>query len=772
MIKTYSDYIIRYHKFIAIASLFLVVFLSAGLPRLTFTNDFHVFFSEDNPQLKAFDRLEEIYGKQDSVTFYIEANEGTIFTKNALTLIYELTEESWDIPFADRVSSITNYQHTIASNDTLTTKYLLDDPESLDAVKVAYIQKIALTEPTLLNRFVGPTGVSTSITVRIEIPDNDKNAPNEVVEYAEDMLSKYRAQYPDVAISLAGSTTAGVNLGRAVQNDLSSLVIFSYALITLGLIVFLKSVRATFLVMIFITMAVLSTMGFFGWFNKTLTPVAGWVPSIVMTIAVADAVHILISYFHGLRRGMTREDAVHHSLRLNAAPVFITSLTTIVGVLCLNFSDSPPYRDLGNMVAIGVFMAYFFSMTFIPAIIAWLNMGKAHVNKGEYNLMSKLSEFVMANRRGLLIVLGMSTLVIVSFIPQNILTERWLEYYDETYEVRRTVEAINKNLSGVHAIRYEMHSGQEEGIFEPEYMHELESLADWYREQTGVVFVTNIAEIIKRLNKTYHNDDPAYYKIPETRAEIKQLYFLYEIGLPPELSLADSVNPDRSTSIFMAIFNKTHSAKILELENKASQWIDQNMTHIQVGEATGLDVMFSHLNKRNTTSLLQGTLIALILISFVLIIALKSVKLGLLSLIPNLAPAGLAYGTWALLVGEVDLSASVVICMSLGIVVDDTVHFLSKYLRAQREEGLDMMQAMHYAFNTVGMALLITTVVLVAGFLVLATSHFSPTWVTGLLMAMTLSYALLADFFLLPPLMVSLRRVLNIDKPTSGNSNL
>jgi hypothetical protein len=151
-------------------------------------------------------------------------------------------------------------------------------------------------------------------------------------------------------------------------------------------------------------------------------------------------------------------------------------------------------------------------------------------------------------------------------------------------------------------------------------------------------------------------------------------------------------------------------------------------------------------------------LLALVLISFVLIFALRSVRLGLISLVPNLIPAALAYGTWGLFVGRIDLSASIVICMSLGIVVDDTVHFLSKYLRARREQQLNIEEGIRYAFHTVGVALTITTVVLVAGFLVLVASHFSPTWTSGLLLAITLSYALLADFFFLPPLLMILDR--------------
>jgi len=148
--------------------------------------------------------------------------------------------------------------------------------------------------------------------------------------------------------------------------------------------------------------------------------------------------------------------------------------------------------------------------------------------------------------------------------------------------------------------------------------------------------------------------------------------------------------------------------------------------------------------------------LALILISGILMVALRSFKLGLVSLAPNLVPAFMAFGLWALLIEEIGLAVSVVIALSLGIIVDDTVHFLSKYLRARRELGKTPEAAVRYSFQTVGMALWVTSLVLVCGFLLLSTSGFTINSHMGLLTAITVSFALLADFFFLPPLLIKL----------------
>jgi hypothetical protein len=166
--------------------------------------------------------------------------------------------------------------------------------------------------------------------------------------------------------------------------------------------------------------------------------------------------------------------------------------------------------------------------------------------------------------------------------------------------------------------------------------------------------------------------------------------------------------------------------------------------------------MFAHIGKRNISSMLLGTTVALVLISLVLVIALKSVKIGLISMIPNLVPAAMAFGLWGILVGEVGLALSVVTGMTLGIVVDDTVHFLSKYLRARREQNMSSPDAVRFAFANVGMALWATSVALVAGFLVLSLSAFKLNSGMGLLTAITITFALLADFLFLPPLLMKL----------------
>jgi predicted RND superfamily exporter protein len=265
-----------------------------------------------------------------------------------------------------------------------------------------------------------------------------------------------------------------------------------------------------------------------------------------------------------------------------------------------------------------------------------------------------------------------------------------------------------------------------------------------------------VADIIKRLNQNLHGDDEAFYRIPTTREETAQYLLLYELSLPQGLGLDTLLDVTRSKSQLLVFVERTDSERLVVLDERATAWLDANATTFTAGEGTGIAMVFAHINHRNIRSLLKGMALALLIISLLLVFVLRSVRLGVLSLLTNLAPAGLAYGVWGMTNGYIDLSASVVMCMSLGIVVDDTVHFLSKYLRARRVRGLSPIESMRYTFNTVGVALCTTTAVLVSGFAILAFSHFSPSVVTGSLLAMTLGFALIVDLLFMPALLMVL----------------
>ena len=258
---------------------------------------------------------------------------------------------------------------------------------------------------------------------------------------------------------------------------------------------------------------------------------------------------------------------------------------------------------------------------------------------------------------------------------------------------------------------------------------------------------------MKRLNRNMHADEEAWYRLPDSRELAAQYLLLYEMSLPYVLDLNNQIDIAKSATRMTVTMESVSSNELLNMENRAQEWLLENAPYMK-SDGASPSVMFAYIGKRNIRSMLIGASVALVLISLILIFALRSLKIGLISLIPNLAPTAMGFGLWGLLYGQVGLGLSVVAGLTIGIVVDDTVHFLSKYLRARREQGFSAEDAVRYAFHTVGIALLVTTLVLIAGFMVLNQSAFKLNSDMGLLTAITIGLALIADFLFLPPLLM------------------
>lgn len=759
MLENYIRWVIAQRKWLTALLILIVIIVSFGVTKLTFTSDFRAYFGPENPQLIAFESMEKTFSKQENVYFYIHAKHGDLFTNKGLSLIETLTDEGWELPYSQKVTSLQNYQHTEAEDDELMIDYLYYDATELNENDLQRIKKIAFSEPTLLHRLISEDGASSGINVRTVLPEGTTmRTSKEAVIAARALADQIRPNFPEFEILVGGSLTSNVTMGEAIKQDIENLLGLSYLVMIITMVILLRTFSGMLLTLMVISFSVLSTMGLFGWLGFTMTPPTGFVPTAILTIAVADSIHILISYYYELNNGKSKFEAIQEALRINFSPVFITSITTVIGVLCLNTSDSPPYRDMGNMIAAGVFFAWLYSITFLPAMLALMPAPKGKVENSKPSCMLVFANFVIRFYKPVFIIMAMIIIGIGSQLNKNIISERWHEFFDTSFEVRNTIEATNETLGGLHNIFFVLDSQREGGINNPDYLQQTDDFAEWLLTQDKVSTVDSISTIVKRLNKNLHDNDDAWFKIPDNRELAAQYLLLYELSLPLGLGLDDTINNDRSASRLTVSFEKADSVYILELEQKSLAWLKENAPDIHVNEGTGLDIVFANLTFRNIGSMMDGTSIALVLISFLLIFALRSFKIGLISLIPNIMPAILAYGIWGVINGQIDTAVSVVVCLSLGIVVDDTVHFLSKYLRARREQGLGSEDAIRYAFKTVGSALMVTSAVLVGGFMVMQFSHFHPSNNMGMLLAVTILVALLVDFLFLPPLLMFLDR--------------
>ncbi len=622
--------------------------------------------------------------------------------------------------------------------------------EDLDRVK-----EIAVNEPFLVHRLIAKDAGVGAINITVELPGiNEATEGPEVVAHVRELREYVRQTYPNLKVYMTGIVMINHAFQEASLYDMTNLVPAAFVLILVLVLLQLRGLTGTFATFVTIILSILSAMGMAGWLGIRLTPPSMSAPTIILTLAVANCVHILASwlqvYFH---KGIDKRSAMSESIKINFVPVFLTTATTAIGFLSLNFSDSPPFGDLGNISAMGVTFAWLYSKTLLPALVTMLPVtGKKREPSGT-KLMNNTADWVIKNRRILMPVMSIIIIGLIAFIPKNQLNDVFVNYFDDRIEFRTDTDFVLENLTGMYFIDYAPNAEESGGVSNPEFLNQVALFADWLREQPEVIHVNTLTDVFKRLNRSMHGDDQSWYKLPDQREMAAQYLLLYEMSLPYGLDLNNQIDVDKQRTRLSATLETLSTSQTLALEERISDWMKANTAEIHTTGASPT-IMFSHIGMRNIVSMLGGTAFALVAISMLLILVLASLRYGLLMLIPNVAPAAMAFGFWGLVDGEIGLGLSVVAAMTLGIVVDDTIHFMTKYLRARREQGMEAIEAVRYAFSTVGVALWTTSVALASGFLILATSPFALNAEMGLLVAIVIMFALVVDFLLLPALLI------------------
>jgi predicted RND superfamily exporter protein len=371
-------------------------------------------------------------------------------------------------------SSISNFQHTYADGDDLVVKDLITEAKSLSAEELAHVKKIALQEPLLVKKLISPAAHVTGINIIVQLPGlHPETEVPEVAAFVRDLANQVSSRYPHLTVHLTGIVMFNNTFPESTLGDMTTFVpaMFLVIIVLLGLL--LRSFSGTFTTVLIIFLSIIMTMGIAGWLGITLTPPSATAPTIILTLAIADSVHFLVTMLYEMRV-RNKWEAIIESLRLNFQPIFLTSLTTAIGFLSLNASDVPPFRDLGNIVAIGVTIAFILSVSFLPAMMAVLPVRTKPRNT--LHPMERFGEFVVAKRR--MLMWGMASIIvfILILIPRNELNDVFANYFDESFDFRRATDFATENLTGLYDINYSINAGESQGITDPIFLRELCSM--------------------------------------------------------------------------------------------------------------------------------------------------------------------------------------------------------------------------------------------------------------------------------------------------------
>lgn len=768
-----AQWLVR-HRWIAFTTgVVLLAALTLGARSLWFESSYKVFFDAGDPQLMAHEAMEAAYTKADNVAFVVGAPDGeTVFTPRTLGALHALTADGWTLPRAIRVDSVTNFQHTRADGDELIVNDLVPDPAAVTPERARELQAIALDEPAVVGLILADDARVASVNVRMELPLDSREvtpATTEIMTAARAMKARYQAAYPELTFHLMGQVVVNHAFNESAESDAGTLVPMMFLAVIVLLGAFLRSAAATAVTTLVVISGIFITVGVAGWLGYQLNQVNISGPIIILTLGVSDCVHVLVHYLRDLRQGMSRDEAMQHALRINLMPVFLTTVTTAIGFFSLNASDSPLFRELGTMVGLGVIGVMAMTLTLLPALMMALPM-RIRVQAGDDSRrfsLRGLADHILRHQSAYFFGALAAAASLLMFVPRNDLNDDTVEYFHQELPVRQAFDYVQQNLTGIDSIAYSLPAGAPGGIYDPDYLAAVDQFATWLRAQPEITHVSTFTDILKRLSQNMHGGDPEWYRLPDARDLAAQYILLYELSLPQGLDLANQVTFDKSATKVVAQIANVKAKEIIAIEDRAQAWMAANTPALQTPGA-GLSLMFSHIGQNNIKSMIRGSLIALVLISITLMMALRSIKFGLLSLLPNAFPAMMAFGIWGLTVGNVNLAVAAVFSITLGIVVDNTIHFFSKYLVARRERGAEPAEAIRYAFSTVGSALLVTTASLAIGFFILAQSHFDVNASMGLMTAMVIGLALAFDLLFLPGLLLRFDRAPRVSPPDTA----
>jgi predicted RND superfamily exporter protein len=749
-------------------SLLIILGCAAGLPKLKYTGDYKIFFAPDDPYLVSFENLQDTFTRADNIGFIIIPKQGDLFNARTLEAIRWLTRESWTLPYSIRVDSMANYQHTAVDGDDLTVNDLIPPEFKGDAADIARIRDIAMHDPMVLKRLVNPAGDTSVMAVTLELPADQQVGLPTLMEGPEGVYAladRFRAEYPELDLHITGVAMINYMLGTVASRD-AGILMPILALVVLVLIgIMTRSFSNTVVTFLVIITSVVATMGLTSMFGLLLDNVSAVAPMVILTLAVADSVHLLNEYSTKLREGFDKESAMRIACERNVKAVFFTSITTAIGFLGMTSIDSPPFVRFGIIASVGVMIAWALTHTMLPQLAIWLSRPhKGEPEVHEDKIHSTVTEWVMKNPRKVFISTLLISAVSSLFILRNDLNDDNIGYFSKDMPVRVATETGEAKGFGFNSIEYVLDSGEEYGITDPAYLAKVERFVEYLRQQPEVVHVASFTEVLKTLNKTMNGDSEEFFRLPASRELASQYLLMYEMSLPQGVDLNNQIDTRKSKLRITVSTRMMKARQNLAVEARASGWLEAQYPEL-AAKGVGPTIMFSHLGQSCIESVVMGTVSSLIIICLCMMFSFGSVRLGLMAMLPNIFPSLVTIGLWGLFVGEVNMGVAVIMTIANGIIVDDTIHLFTKFADGLRK-GLDTEDAIRYCFAQAGKGVLITTVVLSAGFAMLMFSDFTVNNTLGIMVSGTIAIALLFDLLFLP----SVLKIFPVD-PKSFRAN-
>ncbi len=721
-----------------------------GMGKLTADFTHRAFFFDDDPLLVQFDAFERRFGNDDAVVLAVNSPSG-VFDVETATLLNELTEALWKVPEVIRVDSLANFNWVHADGDDIMVERFIPDDRPLTPELLAERQRIALAHETIPDYLVSKNAKTAILFARIR-PGIETQPDNKVITLAVRKLIADH-QRGDHTYYLSGTPPLSYAFAEAAELDMSRMVplLIVVVMIILGLL--LRSIAGVLLPFVVAFLAIAASLGFAGLAGIQLGNITSALPNILIAVSIADSVHLLVTYFRARTRGVERRQAARLSLLKNFVPTFLTSFTTAVGFFSFATADLKPLLGLGTMAGVGTVVAWVTSYLVIGSLLFLLPIRASTIAPEEAAIgeqrASRYVGWILGHRRGVLLVMSLLFLGAAVLSALNEVNSDPFKYFREGFPAREANDFIEAEVGGTRGIELVLDAGAEDGIKDPAFLRKVDELQKWIESIPSVSRAVSIVDVLKATHRSLNGDAQEAYVLADTREAISQELFLYTMSLPQGMDLNDRVSLKNDAVRMTVLWTIATSSEVVEqiaiVENKAKELGLK-------AEVTGKNRLWQSMNGHVVRSFISSFFSAAVSISLIIIVALRSLRLGILAMIPNLVPLVFAGAFLYLFRQPLDVGTVVVASVVLGIAVDDTIHILTNFRRA-RHEGKTPRQALVEVFAHTSPALISTTSILAAGFGVFAFATFMPNVYFGILTAITLVAAALIDFTLTPVLL-------------------
>ncbi|MCH6561155.1 MAG: MMPL family transporter [Myxococcales bacterium] len=779
--------VFRYRWAAIVLMLALASALTSRLPLLTLDNSIESFLHEDDPAVLLYNDFRDQFGWDEYIFILLEPREvfDLLFLEELKALHEELETE---VPYLDDVTSLLNARSTRGEKDELIVEDLLEEwPETPDAMRV--FRERVFANPLYLHTLISENGRFTTITLKPDtystLQEIDALAgfdDGEMGEALADVKREFlteketalliksvrevmaRHEGPQLKLYLVGGAVLGDRMNEEMQSDLAVFLGVSLLIIMAVLYLVFRRASGVILPLVVVLLSLLSTLGIMVMLGIPLSLTTEILPSFLLAVGVCDSVHLLVIFYRQWVRGSRREDAIAYAMGHAGLAILMTSLTTAGGLASFAAAELAPVAYLGVVAPVGVMLAFVFSVVLLPALLGVVPLRRAQHEPGSRNawverLLIGVGDF-SSQRPWTIVAVSALVLALGGLGASRVrFSQNELEWFPEQEPLREAMAVFDRELKGALTLELLVQTGEENGLHLPELLQQIEALgvANQSFSYRGLFIgkTISITDVVKETHQALNENRADFYTIPDNRQLIAQELLLFENSGTDDLEdLTDSQFSMARVSMKVPWADSMLYPEFLaRMEHQIEAILGE---HAQLS-LTGLSPLLGRTFSAVVTTMGRSYVLALLIITPMMVFLLGSFRRGLLSMIPNLAPVLMTLGLMGWLGVALDMSSLLIGGIILGLAVDDTIHFMYKFGRYHQESG-DPYQAVRETMQTTGTAMLFTSLVLSAGFLVFVLAYMSNISSFGLLAAFATITAFVADVTLAPALMILITR--------------